>query len=145
MRVSDIDVEVVLREVDLVCGCGFAMVFDFSVAFWLMNFTLELFPHLFSSRVVPLEILLPSPPFVISLNLEFPGPSLRDLSSFAPPKQHFVFVFVFVSSPLVPFSSHHSNLKLYPSPHLSTGPLHPAPQPPSATILPPSYAINSGK
>jgi hypothetical protein len=60
------------------------MVFDFSVAFWLMNFTLELFPHLFSSRVVPLEILLPSPPFVITLNLEFPGPSLRDLHHLLP-------------------------------------------------------------
>jgi len=52
MRVSDIDVEVCLREVDLGCGCGFAMVFDFSVAFWLMNFTLEVYPppHLFSCR-----------------------------------------------------------------------------------------------
>ncbi len=84
MRVSDIDVEVVLREVDLGCGCGFAMVFEFSVAFWLMNFTLELFPHLFSSRIVPLEILLPSPSFVITLNLEFPGPSLRDLPHLLP-------------------------------------------------------------
>ncbi len=100
MRVSDIDVEVVLREVDLGCACGFAMVFNFSVAFWLMNFTLEVYPPPppISSRVVPLEILLPSPPFVISLNLEFPGPSLRDLPHLLPQNN----ISPSSSSPLLP-------------------------------------------